>query len=107
MNATAGRPVPIARSDQRSCPHVRAPATRAGDRYWVYGSDGRLGFLRSVLSIPRLLMLDAPQEPDGILLIPFEAIDWIDVHERRILLLPARDALELAAQRSPTARGGD
>jgi hypothetical protein len=52
-------------------------------------------------------MLDAPQEPDGILLIPFEAIDWIDVHERRILLLPARDALELAAQRSPTARGGD
>jgi hypothetical protein len=46
-----------------------------------------------VLTAPRLLLLDAPQAPGGLLLIPFDAIEQVRVDERTILLRPAREVL--------------
>jgi ABC-type proline/glycine betaine transport system ATPase subunit len=75
-------------------------------RYVVHSREGRLGVLRAVLSAPRLLLLDAPQSPDGVLLIPFEAIELINIDARTVLVRPAREALELADERSAGRRDG-
>jgi hypothetical protein len=82
----------------------QAPDPRG--RYVVRSGKGQLGVLKAVLSAPRLLLLDAPQVPGGVLLIPFEAIEQIKMDERTILLRPAREALELAGGRSAKRRDG-
>ena len=84
-------PTTLAAPDAR--PERPAP-DRCG-RYAVHGREGQLGVLQAVLSAQRLLLLDAPQAPGGVLLIPFEAIEQIRVDERTIRLRPARDLLEL------------
>jgi hypothetical protein len=53
-----------------------------------------------------LLLLDAPQVPGGMLLIPLEAIEQIEIDERTILVRPAREALELANERFASRRDG-
>lgn len=85
-------------------PGREAPDPRG--RYAVHSRKGQLGVLKAVLSVPRLLLLDAPQGPDGVLLIPFEAIEQIRVDERTILVRPAREALQLAGERSASRRDG-
>lgn len=62
--------------------------------------------LKAVLPAPRLLLLDAPQVPGGVLLIPLEAIERIEIDERTILVRPAREALELATGRRASRRDG-
>lgn len=73
---------------------VQRPAPDPRGRYAVHGREGQLGVLQAVLSAPRLLLLDAPQAPGGLLLVPFEAVEQIRVDERTILLRPAREVLE-------------
>ena len=68
--------------------------------------EGHLGVLKAVLPAPRLLLLDAPQVPGGMLLIPLEAIEQIEIDERTILVWPAREALELANERFASRRDG-
>jgi hypothetical protein len=87
-------------------PHPQRQAPDPRGRYAVQSGEGRLGVLKAVISGPRLLLLDAPQVPGGVLLIPFEAIEQIRVGERTILLRPAREALELAGERSASRGDG-
>lgn len=71
----------------------RRPIVRSG--------QGRLGRLDAVLWQPRLLRLHAPQVAGEVLLVPFEAVERIDVRSREIHLRPAREALALLAERQP------
>lgn len=87
-------------------PHPQRHATDPRGRYAVYSGQGQLGVLKAVLSAPRLLLLDAPQVPDGVLLIPFEAIEQIKVDERTILVRSAREALQHTGGRSAGRRDG-
>ena len=92
-------PVP---RDSRRERHARDPR----GRYTVHSREGQLGVLKAVLSAPRLLLLDAPQAPGGVLLIPFEAIDEINIVERSVSLRPARESLVLAGNRPASPRRG-
>jgi hypothetical protein len=60
-------------------------------RFAVRDGAGEIGVLKAVLSGPRLLLLDATQARDGVLLVPFDAIEEIRVDERTILLRPGRE----------------
>lgn len=59
--------------------------------------QGRLGRLDAVMWRQRLLRLHAPQVAGGTLLVPFEAVERVDLNAREIHLRPAREALALAA----------
>ncbi len=87
-------------------PHPQRQAPDPCGRFAVRSREGQLGVLKAVISGPRLLLLDAPQVPGGVLLFPFEAIEQIRVDERTILLRPAGEALELADGRSASRRDG-
>ena len=63
----------------------------------IRNEHGRVGFLETVLSERRLLLVHAPHVRCGVLLIPFEAVERVDRDGREILLRPAREALEVAA----------
>jgi hypothetical protein len=88
-------------------PHAERQEPDPRGRFAVHSREGQLGVVKAVLSVPRLLLLDSPQARGGVLLIPFEAIEQIRVDERSILLRPAREALELAVERSASGRNGD
>src|ERR1051325_11128691 len=72
-------------------PHPRRAAPDPRGRYSVQSGGAELGVLKAVISVPRLLLVDAPQVPGGVLLIPYEAIEQIRVDERTILLRSARE----------------
>jgi hypothetical protein len=80
--------------------------TTKADRYAVHSREGHLGVLKAVLPAPRLLLLDAPQVPGGLLLVPLEAIEQIEMDERTILVRPAREALELGGRFASRRDGG-
>lgn len=77
-------------------PTPTAVTPDARGRYVVYEAGRRLGVLKAVLSVPRLLLLDAPQSPGGTILVPFDAIEQIDVDERTIRLSPGHDVIEVS-----------
>jgi len=85
-------------------PHPQRQAPDPRGRYAVRSREGHLGVLKAVISGPRLLLLDAPQVPGGVLLIPFEAIEQIRIDKRTVLLRSACEALELASGRSASRR---
>jgi hypothetical protein len=70
-------------------------------RFAVRDGAGEIGVLKAVLPGPRLLLLDPPQARDGVLLVPFDAIEQIRVDERTILLRTEREAFELAIDATP------
>jgi hypothetical protein len=73
--------------------------SRVERRPIVRSRQGRLGRLDAVLWQPRLLRLHAPQVVGEMLLVPFEAVERIDLRSREIHLRPAREALALLATR--------
>jgi hypothetical protein len=91
VKTKTGHTIPAALVAPDAQPQRPAPDPRG--RYAVHGSEGQLGVLQAVLTAPRLLLLDAPQAPGGLLLIPFDAIEQVRVDERTILLRPAREVL--------------
>jgi hypothetical protein len=84
-------------------PRRQAPDPRG--RFAVRDGSVEIGVLKAVLSAPRLLLLDAPQARDDMLVIPFDAIEQIRVDERTILLWPEWTAREVEMAAAPHRPG--
>lgn len=102
VKTTTGQTIPT--TPVAPFPHPQRQAPDPRGRYAVHSREGQLGVLKAVLSVPRLLLLDAPQVPGDVLLIPFEAIEQIKVDERTILVRPVREALQLTSEPSAGRR---
>lgn len=87
-------------------PHARRQTPDPRGRYVVHSAGGRIGVLKAVLSVPRLLLVDAPQVSGGDLLIPFDAIEQIRVDDRTILVRSVHEALDLAGDPPERRRDG-